>query len=310
MKNDQIILGGRYDPEFVISSGSLLLDRLLTAYNGIPSGSLVHYMSSKEGSFKTSFALMGLSNIQKLGHKVGFVDAEHALDPDWAAGIGVDIKNWFYSRPSSGEIALQHVVDMITKHDCKGVVVDSIDALQPSKLYEAEFGEANIGQHAKLITQGARKLNNIASEHNAIIFFINQMKVNLTAMGARGHQQTGGKGLPFYAKINLELERMQSNSQLQGVDLIPLRMKVQRSKIGPSFRNIETFAIQGKSIDTGGELVAVAQEFGLIKKAGSWWKTEQGDTIGQGNEAVAGWAYNNRELILAALNDGEIPDAV
>jgi len=310
MKNDQIVAGGRYEPAFVVSSGSILLDQKLTTYGGIPSGSLIHYMSKNEGSFKTAFSLMGLVEIQKLGHPVGFVDCEHALSTDWAEAIGIDTSPdmWFYSRPSTGEIALQHTEDMIKKYGCKGVVFDSIDAAQPSKIFDSEYGDASIGQHAKLITQGSRKINNVASENDAIVFFVNQMKVNITQMGARGHQQTGGKGLPFYAKLNLELDRMQSNTQLNGSETIPLKMTIRRSKLGPSFREIETVAIQGKAIDLGGELMSIALDAGLIRKSGSWYKTADGETIGQGIPAAASWSAKNAETILSIINDGVLPD--
>lgn len=310
IKNDEIIAGGHYEPAFVVSSGSVLLDKELTNYNGIPSGSMIHYMSKDEGSFKTSLSLMGLVEIQKLGHPVGFVDAEHALSIDWAQGIGINTSSdmWFYSRPSSGEIALKHVEDMIIKYGCKGVVLDSTDAAQPTKLFEAEYGEANIGQHAKLITQGARKINNVVSEHDAIVFWINQMKVNLTQMGARGHKQTGGKALPFYCKLNMELDRISSNSQLKGENVIPLKLNIRRSKLGPSFREIQTVAIQGKAIDRGGELFMLAEASGLLKKAGSWYKTHDGTSIGQGMKAGISWAENNEEQILAFVNDGVIPE--
>jgi len=309
MKNDEIVSGGYYEPSYVISSGSLLLDRELTATGGIPSGGLVHYMSKNEGSFKTSFSLQGLIEVQKLGHPVGFVDCEHALDIEWAKAIGIDTspEMWFYSRPSCGEIALQHVEDMIIKHGCKGVVFDSVDAAQPSKIMkESEYGDSSIGQHAKLITQGARRISNVASEHDAIVWFINQMKVNLTRQGAMGHQQTGGKGLPFYAKLNLELDREKSNSQLDGAEIIPLKMTVRRSKLGASFRTVHTFAIQGKGVDRGGELFVLAREAGLLKQAGSWWKLTTGDSIGQGEQSAVQWCKDNEQQIKEFLNDGDL----
>jgi len=253
--------------------------------------------------------LQGLIEVQKLGHPVGFVDCEHALDIEWAKGIGIDTSPdmWFYSRPSCGEIALQHVEDMIIKHGCKGVVFDSVDAAQPSKIMkESEYGDASIGQHAKLITQGARRISNVASEHDAIVWFINQMKVNLTRQGAMGHMQTGGKGLPFYSKLNLELDRSKSNSQLVDFEVIPLKLRVQRSKLGASFRDVFTFARQGKGIDRAGELFTLAKESGLLKQAGSWWKLSTGESIGQGEAGAVEWCKQHETQIITFLDDGDL----
>lgn len=310
LKTDVITDGGFYSPAFVSSSGSVLIDRMLTQYGGIPSGSIVQYMSKNEGSFKTALSLLGLVEIQKLGHPVGFVDAEHALEKQWAEDIGIDWSPgmFFYSRPSGGEKGLQQICDMITIHGCKGVVVDSVDALVPTKIMESEFGDASIGQHAKLITQGIRRIHALASDNDATVFFINQMKVNMTPMGARGHMQTGGKGINFYSKLIIELDRAEGKSALMGKDTVELRASINKSKFGPSFRTVTTYALQGRSIDQLQELAVLAQELGVVKRKGAWWKTADDQTIGQGPEAIAGWVAEHKDKLITAIRDGDITD--
>ena len=299
----RIIEGVTPPPKFVVSSGSLLLDRELTAYGGYPSGSIIQYMSHVEGSFKTSFALRCMANIQAQGMPVGFVDAEHALDQYWAMNMGIDIhKGWFTSRPITAEEAFEDTIEMIVKHGCKGVVFDSVDAAQPEALVSVEDGskeisDATIGLHAKAITRGVRKLLGVLNKHDAVVIFINQMKVNMTQMGARGYKATGGSGIGFYSKINLKMTR-ESSGKMEGKDIIPIKMVIDRSKLGPSFREIDTFAVQGYTIDAEYELIQIAQDRKLVKRAGSWWKTKDNETIGQSLEDVREYCLQHKDLIL------------
>lgn len=290
-----------YIPEFLISSGSYLLDNspALSAFKSIPSGSIVHLFSPQEGSFKSSLALQGLANVQKLGHKVAYIDAECALmDASWVRALGVDTtKNWAVAMPETGEQAFEYV-EKLLEAGYKGIVVDSIDACVPEKQLTAEYGDADIGQHAKLVTRFMRRLRFLVMKHNAIVWLINQEKVNMTAMGARGHKPTGGAGILFYSKINIEMKREKSESQLEGEKIIPILLSVKRSKLGSSYIDISTFVVQGKGVDKGLELVKIATDKGLIKKAGSWWKTQSGETIGQSVEAAGLWCQENKEEII------------
>lgn len=282
-----------WTPEFVVPSGSYLLDNstALKSFAGIPSGTIIQLMSRTEGSYKTSFALQGLSNIQALGYKVAFVDAEAALmDVTWAEGMGIDSTQWSLAIPESGEEACE-MVEYFLEKGYKGIVVDSIDAMQPSSILTAQYGDASIGNHAKLITAFVRRLKNLVVKHNAIVYLINQMKINMTQMGARGHKATGGSALGFYSKLNIEMVRG-GDTSLKDKDLIPITLSVKRSKLGDSFLDIDTFAKPGVGIYAAGELAMIAQQKGLVKKAGSWWKTVEGETIGQGPEALAEWCSN------------------
>lgn len=291
-----------WEPEFVISSGSYLLDnsKALKAFGGIPSGTIIQLMSKSEGSYKTSYALQGLKEIQKLGHKVAFVDAEAALmDINWVKGIGVDTSEgkWAQAIPESGEEACE-MVEYFLEQGYKGIVVDSIDAMQPSSILTSEYGDAHIGNHAKLITAFVRRLKNLVVKHNAVVWLVNQMKVNMTQMGARGHKGTGGSAIGFYSKLNIEMNKSKSDSQLKEEDIIPITMSVKRSKLGDSYIDIETFAVPGVGIDIGSELITLAREKGLIKKAGSWWKSKDDTVIGQGPTAAREWCVTNKDLII------------
>lgn len=288
-----------WEPEFVIPSGSYLLDNspALKAFGGIPTGTIVQVMSRTEGSFKTSYGLQGLSNIQALGHPVAFVDAEAALmDIKWVQGFGIETdKNWALAVPESGEEACE-MVEYFLEQGYKGIVVDSIDAMQPSSILTSEYGDHHIGGHAKLVTAFVRRLKNLVVKHNAIVYLINQMKVNMTQMGARGHKATGGSAIGFYSKLNIEMNRG-SDGSLKGEDLIPIKLSVKRSKLGDSFIDIDTFAKQGKGIDSASELAMLAKDKGLVKKSGSWWKTADDDVIGQGMDSLAAWSVENIDLI-------------
>lgn len=288
-----------WKPEFVISSGSYLLDNspALKAFKGIPSGSIVQLMSKGEGSFKTSTALAGLASIQALGHKVAFVDVEAALsDTSWVHNFGIDTeKNWSLAIPESGEEACD-MVEYFLDQGYKGIVVDSVDGMQPSSILTSEYGDAHIGNHAKLVTAFVRRLKNLVVKHNAIVYLINHLKVNMTQMGARGHKATGGSAIMFYSKLNIELSRKSDNA-LKGEDVIPITIGVKRSKFGDSFIDIDTFAVQGRGIDSASELVLIAKDKGLIKKSGAWWKTGDDDVIGQGITAAREWVIDNIDKI-------------
>ena len=306
---DQLLT--EWKPEFVISSGSLVLDRsdALQSFKGIPSGTICHYYSPQEGSYKTTFALQGLSNIQKLGHKVAFVDAECALmDVNWVKGIGVDTSpdKWGLLIPESGEEACD-MVEWLLEQGYKGIVVDSIDAMTPQKQLESEFGDSDIGTHAKLITRFVRRLKNLVVKHNAIVWLINQEKINMTQMGVRGHKPTGGSAIMFYSKFNLEMKRTQSDNQSEGQKTIPLKLGVKRSKLGHSYIDVDTYAVQGTGIDLAGELVQLALDVGLIRKAGAWWREcaelkEDEIVIGQGIDSAREWCFLNQEKILETIN--------
>ena len=288
-------------PEFVISSGSLLFDNspALASHKGIPSGSIVHYFSPQEGTFKSSLALQGASNIQKLGFDIAFIDAECATnDISWVEALGVDTsKHWAMVMPESGEEAFEYV-EYFLHQGYKGVIVDSITACKPSKQLTAEFGDSDIGTHAKLVSRFVDRLKSLVVKYDAIVWLINHSNVHMTQMGARGYKPTGGSRINFYSKLNVEMKKTKSDNQLEGEDIIPLQIGVKRSKFGKSYVNIDTFAVQGTGIDNAAEMIILAEQKALLFKAGSWWKDSEGNTIGQGIDSAREWCIANKDRII------------
>jgi recombination protein RecA len=303
-------LGQSWEPDLIIPSGSLKLDYsdALSNYHGIPSGSMVQISSAKEGCYKTTLALMGARELQRLGHKVVYIDAEAGLvGNDWIEGMGIktDEDHWLYAQPETGEEAFEMAEYFITQTDYKGVIIDSIDACQPAKIMDSEFGDANIGNHAKLVTQAVRKFKTQVRVHQKFLWLVNQMKPHITNMGQRGNRTTGGFAIGFYCKLNLEMSRAKSDSQLIGDKHIPLKIRVARSKLGHgSWADIDTYAIQGHGFDKAAELVDYALDFNILKRAGSWYKlVENDEAIGQGIDAAKMWIYENEKIILDKIKD-------
>lgn len=302
-------VGRGWTPDFVISSGSLALDysEALTNYQGIPSGTMVQISSDSEGSFKTTLALFGAKHIQALGKKVVFIDAECGLTgTDWLDQMGVktDEDHWLYAQPESGEEAFAMAEFFIKQDDVGGVIIDSIDATTPQKQLDSEYGEADIGTHAKLVTRAIRKYKSLVRTHQTVLWLVNQKKVNLTHMGAMGTKSTGGRAINFYCKLNIDMKRTKSEASLEGESIIPLKMSVKRSKLGKSYIDIPTYAVQGYGIDNDAELKEFAEEQKLIHQSGSWWKTKDDDTIGQGLEPIRDWCKENKSLIIDGIKNG------
>lgn len=295
-------LGQEWTPDLVIPSGSIALDysTALSNFRGIPSGSMIQISSSKEGTFKTTLALMGARELQKLGHKVVYIDAEAGLTGnDWIEEMGIqtDEDHWLYAQPESGEECFEMAEYFLTETDYKGIIIDSIDAAQPSKIMEAEFGDANIGNHAKLVTQAVRKFKTLARVHQKFIWLVNQQKPHITTMGQRGYKTTGGFAIGFYCKLNLVMSRTKSDSQLIGDEHIPLNIRVERSKIGKgSWIDIPTYAIQGIGIDQDAELINLGVDMEIIEKKGSWYRYDE-EPIGQGMENAKEWMKDNSNII-------------
>jgi len=302
-------IGTGWTPDYIIPSGSILLDqsKALENYKGIPSGTMVQISSKKEGSFKTSLALAGAREMQKMGMKIVYIDAEAGLTgTDWieANGLSVDPDLWVYAQPENGEEAFDMARYYIQSDDVHGIIIDSIDACQPSSIMESEFGDAHIGNHAKLVTQAVRQFKTLVRKHQKVLWLINQMRVNITQMGARGHKSTGGDAINFYCKLNLVMNKDKSDNQLKDTDYIPLSIGVKRSKLGTSYTDLETFALQGRGIDNEAELVSLALDKNMLTRNGSWYKEldpetgEIGETVGQNMELAREWAIEHKEEIL------------
>src|SRR5690625_502736 len=291
---DNIVQGGEYKPKFWLPTPSHE-DNSYLINGGIPSNSFIQIQGKNESSFKTTFAAQMLAKAQEMGLNVGFVDAEIAMENEWIRGIGVDTDKWFITQPTSGEVGWELCYKMIEEHDCKVVVLDSLDSMVPSVLRENEVGDAAIGNHAKMHSAGIRKALPIMVQHDAIIIGINHKKVNITDMGARGFNAGGGKAIGFYSKLILELSTGSANSK-RDKDSIDLNIFIEKNKLGRSYVNVKEQVEQGVGIVPEYSILKSLLKSGDITKAGSWYEF-QGDPIGQGANGAIQWLKENGGII-------------
>lgn len=289
---NKVTQGGHYTPTFWLPTPSYRLNQLLRD-GGVQSNAIVQFQSKDEGSFKSTIALQMIATAQDMGLNVGFVDAEMAMDTKWAAEIGVDTDTWYYTQPTSGEKAWDLAYDMIQEFDCKVVVLDSIDSMQPEHLYDSELGDAHIGNHARLHSKAIRKLLPMLAEHNAIVIAINQKRVNLTQMGARGYNSGGGRAWAFYSKLIVDCKRGTAHSN-KGNDLIDIDLYVEKNKLGKSFETIPVKCKQGVGIMKEYETYERLLESGDLVKKGSWFRYK-GEPVAQGEDNILTWIKEDYE---------------
>ena len=286
---------GEYHPKFVVSFGSYAVDKWLTNHGGLPSGCYVVISSKDEGVFKTTTGNRILKQVQDLGYPVGVVDSEYkwSFKRGRSNGLNTDDNKLFhYSEPLTGEDALTDVERMMTDHGCKAIMLDSVDGAQPEIGLDHEYGDANIGAHAKLFNSAARRLSKMCRKYDCLLIVINQMRGNITNVGGRpqqmGFKSSGGRGLPFYSHCNFEIFQGESQGNRVDKDLIPLRISIRRNSMGPSWKDIPVFALQNYGIDPYSEMIDIAITQTIITKAGSWYRYKD-DPIGQGRESVRDW---------------------
>lgn len=286
---------GEYHPKFTVSFGSFEVDKYLTAHNGLPSGCYVMISSKDEGVFKTTTGNRILKQVQDLGHPVGVVDSEYKWSFKRGRSNGLDTddpKKFYYSEPLTGEEALRDVELMMTDHGCKAIMLDSVDGAQPEIGLDHEYGDQNIGSHAKLFNNAARRLSKMCRKYDCLLLVINQMRGNITNVGGRpqqlGYKASGGRGLPFYSHCNFEIFQGEAQSTRVDKDLIPLRISIRRNSMGPSWKDVKVFALQYYGIDPYSEMVDIAVTQKIIVKSGSWYKYDK-NPIGQGRESVRDW---------------------
>ena len=305
--------GTYHVPKYYIPTPSLMLNRHLVG-GGIASGSIAQFGSKSPGSWKTSIAAQMIGYAQAMGLDCCYIDAEAALDlsededgvlrNEWFENMGVDVSKLWFIGPGPGEEIWEQTFNLIEKENVKLIVMDSIHAVQPTKLHDAELGGHSIGQHAMLHTKGLLKSLPLLKTHDATIIGINHKRPNITQQGQMGHTSAGGKGWGFYSKYIFEFTRSTSKSAIEDKDLIPLDVYVEKSKGGSSYFTINTFARQGYGIDQGSELAQIAITKGLVVKAGSWFKLTDPDidkkeaVIGKGADALSAWAAENKDYIL------------
>ena len=277
----------------VIPTGSLALDVAL-GIGGLPKGRIIE-IYGPESSGKTTLALHILAEAQKMGGEVAFVDAEHALDPVYAAALGVDIDNMLVSQPDTGEQALEITDALVRSGAVDAVVVDSVAALVPKQEIEGEMGDSFVGVQARLMSQALRKLTATISKTNTTCIFINQLREKIGIMFGNPETTTGGNALKFYASVRLDIRK--SSSIKDGDEIIgnEVKVKVVKNKVAPPFRRAEFEIMYGEGICRVGEVVDLGVDFGILEKSGSWYSYNC-SKLGQGKEATKRVVRDNPEL--------------
>jgi len=269
-----------------ISTGSLGLDIAL-GIGGLPKGRVVE-IYGPESSGKTTLTLHAIAEAQKQGGTAAFIDAEHALDPRYAAKLGVDIDNLLVSQPDTGEQALE-IADMLVRSGAVDiVVVDSVAALTPKAEIEGEMGDAHVGLQARLMSQALRKLTANIKRTNTLVVFINQIRMKIGVMFGNPETTTGGNALKFYSSVRLDIRRVGSIKNKDEVIGNETKVKVVKNKLAPPFKEVRFEILYGEGISRLGELIDLGVEHDLIQKAGAWY-SYQGDKIGQGKENAKQW---------------------
>lgn len=267
----------------VISSGALSLDIAL-GVGGVPKGRIVE-IYGPESSGKTTLALHMIAETQASGGTAAFIDAEHAFDPHYAKNIGIKLEDLYISQPDYGEQALEILETLVRSGAFDLVVVDSVAALTPKAEIEGEMGDSHMGLQARLMSQALRKLTAITSKTKATIVFINQLRMKIGVMFGNPETTTGGNALKFYASVRLDIRKTSSLKEGEEVRGHEVRVKVVKNKVAPPFREATFEIIYPTGIDKYSSLIDAAIQFGVIQKAGSWFK--YGETqLGQGKESV------------------------
>ncbi len=276
-----------------ISSGSLGLD-LALGVNGYPRGRVIE-IYGPESSGKTTLTLHAIAEAQKAGGIAAFIDAEHAFDRNYAEKLGVDIENLIISQPDNGEQALEIAENLIRSGAIDIVVIDSVAALTPKSEIEGEMGDSKMGLHARLMSQALRKLTGTISKTNCTVFFINQLREKIGVMFGNPETTTGGNALKFYASVRLDIRRSSQIKDGENVIGNRTKVKVVKNKVAPPFKTAEFDIMYGEGVSKTGEILDLAVEFEIVKKAGSWFS--YGDTkLGQGRDAVKALIKDNPEL--------------
>ncbi|TDE90787.1 recombinase RecA [Occultella glacieicola] len=280
-------------PVAVIPTGSIALDVAL-GIGGLPRGRIVE-IYGPESSGKTTVALHAVANAQKAGGIAAFIDAEHALDPEYAKKLGVDTDALLVSQPDTGEQALE-IMDMLIRSGALDIVViDSVAALVPKAEIEGEMGDSHVGLQARLMSQALRKITGALNASGTTAIFINQLREKIGVFFGSPETTTGGKALKFYASVRIDVRRIETLKE--GTDAVAnrTRAKVVKNKMAPPFKQAEFDIVYGVGISREGSLIDLGVEHGIVRKSGAWY-TYEGDQLGQGKENSRRFLKDNPEL--------------
>ena len=290
-------LGGKeIQPIPAISTGSISIDWAL-GVGGLPRGRVIEIFGP-ESSGKTTLALQAIAQAQKLGGVAAFIDAEHALDAQYAQKLGVDLDNLLVSQPDNGEQALEITEVLIRSNGVDVVVVDSVAALVPRAEIEGEMGEAQMGLQARLMSQALRKLTGVVSKSKTCLIFINQLREKIGVMFGNPETTTGGRALKFYASVRVDIRRIGAIKDGETVVGGRTRVKVVKNKVAPPFREAEFDVMYGEGVSREGDLIDQAVERRIIDKSGTWF-SYGGERLGQGRENAKAFLKQNKEMASA-----------
>jgi recombination protein RecA len=276
-----------------ISTGSISIDYAL-GIGGVPRGRVIEIFGP-ESSGKTTLALQVIAEAQKNGGMAAFVDAEHALDAQYAQKLGVDLENLLVSQPDNGEQALEIVEVLVRSNSVDVVVVDSVAALVPKAEIEGEMGEAQMGLQARLMSQALRKLTGVVSKSKTTLIFINQLREKIGVMFGNPETTTGGRALKFYASVRIDIRRIAAIKDGDQVIGGRTRVKVVKNKVAPPFREAEFDVMYGEGISREGDLLDLAVEKRIVEKSGAWF-AYSGERLGQGRENAKQFLKENAAI--------------
>lgn len=279
-----------------VSSGSIALDIAL-GVGGFPRGRIIE-VYGPESSGKTTVSLHAIAEVQKKGGQAAFIDAEHALDPQYASKLGVNIDELLLSQPDTGEQALEIAEALVRSGAIDIIVIDSVAALVPKAEIEGEMGDSHVGLQARLMSQALRKLSGAISKSKTIAIFINQLREKVGIMFGNPETTPGGRALKFYSSVRLDVRRVESIKQGNDVIGNRTRIKVVKNKVAPPFRQADVDIMYGEGISKEGSIIDIATDLDIVNKSGAWYSYE-GERLGQGRENAKQFLKDHQDIAAA-----------